>query len=770
MRSTKRPDKPAEEYRTLFESMTDGFAFHEIITDESGKPCDYRFLDINPAFERQTGLKRADVIGRRALEVMPDLEPFWIETYGRVGLTGEAAHFENFSASLNRWYQVYAYRPAPLRFATVFSDITERKREEEALREAKKDLEVREQAEAAELESAVRALRTEIAERVQVENALVAERQRFTGVLETLPAYLVLLDPDYRVPFANRFFRERFGESHGRRCFEYLFQRTDPCPNCETYKVLKTNAPHHWEWLGPDGRNYDIFDFPFRDSDGSPLIMEMGIDVTEQKKAEAVLKDLNETLERRVAERTAALRESEENYRRIVETAQEGITVGSPEGRFVFANRRMAELLGYEPDEVVGRMGLDFMDEDEREKVLQSRAELKKGHIIHREYKFRRKDGSTIWTYCSASPLYDGDGRYVGNLAMHSDVTERKNAEERAGHLASFPEMNPNPVIEIGPSGEVMYSNPATPKILEGLGRGAAEISVFLPPDMPDLLAELEGKKESSFYREVGIGGRVFGERIHIISQFNVARVYAFDITDRKRAEEELKRSNENLEQYAYVASHDLQEPLRILASYSQLLAKRYKDKLDQDADDFIGFITDAASRMQRLISDLLAYSRIGRKDLSLAEVDCDAVVRSAIDGLAARIESCGGQVAVAPLPVVRAHETSLTQLFQNLIGNALKFRGEDPPRIEVGAARRGREWIFSVQDNGIGIEPQYRERIFMIFQRLHTQDAYPGTGIGLAICKKIVENHGGRIWCESKPGRGSTFYFSLPTGESSHE
>lgn len=237
------------------------------------------------------------------------------------------------------------------------------------------------------------------------------------------------------------------------------------------------------------------------------------------------------------------------------------------------------------------------------------------------------------------------------------------------------------------------------------------------------------------------------------------------EISERKKAEEDLRRSNENLEQFAYVASHDLQEPLRVMASYSQLLERRYKNKLDTGANEFIGFIVDAAGRMQRLINDLLAYSRVGRKDGLLSEVDCNEVLRRVIESMSAIIEPTNAKVTSDVLPALKGYESSLVQLFQNLIGNALKFHGKEPPWVHVSARENNKEWIFSVKDNGIGIEPQYRERIFLIFQRLHSKEEYPGTGIGLSICKKIVENYGGRMWVESEPQKGSTFYFTIPTG-----
>ena len=246
------------------------------------------------------------------------------------------------------------------------------------------------------------------------------------------------------------------------------------------------------------------------------------------------------------------------------------------------------------------------------------------------------------------------------------------------------------------------------------------------------------------------------------------------DITERTQAERnlklvmtELERSNKELEQFAYVASHDLQEPLRMVTSYMQLLARRYKGKLGTDADEFIAFAVDGATRMQLLINDMLAYSRVGTVGKKFQPVDCTAILAKTLaNNLKAAIEDSGAQVTHDPLPTVLADSAQVVQLFQNLIGNAIKFHGAQPPVIHISAVQKEHEWVFSVRDNGIGIEPQYAERIFVIFQRLHAREEYAGTGIGLAICKKVVERHGGRIWLESQAGAGATFSFTIPSGD----
>ncbi len=228
----------------------------------------------------------------------------------------------------------------------------------------------------------------------------------------------------------------------------------------------------------------------------------------------------------------------------------------------------------------------------------------------------------------------------------------------------------------------------------------------------------------------------------------------------------ELKRSSDELQQFAYVAAHDLQEPLRMVTSYTQLLARRYKGRLDADADEFVSFAVDGARRMQLLVQGLLAYCRVETRGSDLVETSSATALEEALVKLQGAIEDSGGVVTHDPLPTVTGDSVQLCQLFQNLVGNAIQFHGVDPPRVHVSAERyRDSEWVFSVRDNGIGIDPQYFQKIFVMYQRLHSRNEFSGTGIGLTVCKKIAERHGGRMWVESSLGNGSIFYLALPDG-----
>jgi PAS domain-containing protein len=299
-----------KQFDMFFDKMLDGFAYHKIVVDKSGKPVDYVFLEVNHAFEKMTGLKREQIIGKKATEALPGIEKDpagWIDVYGKVALREEPIQFENYATPLNKWYKVIAYCPEKGYFVALFEDITKRKKAEDALKK----------------------LNNELEERVQQRTAQVStERQRLYNVLETLPSYVILLDRDYHVAFANKVFLETFGEDHGRRCYEYLFNKDHECEGCETYKVYKENKPQHWYWTGPNGHDYDIYDFPFKEADGSTLILEMGIDITERKKAEATVQ------------------QERKRFFDVLETLPAMICLITPDYKIAFANRSFREKFG----------------------------------------------------------------------------------------------------------------------------------------------------------------------------------------------------------------------------------------------------------------------------------------------------------------------------------------------------------------------------------------------------------------------------------------
>ncbi len=375
-------------------------------------------------------------------------------------------------------------------------------------------------------------------------------------------------------------------------------------------------------------------------------------------------------------------------------------------------------------------------------------------------------------------------------LIIRQEVAERRKAQqalEKSQKLyEGLFECAADPLILTDRQGYIVRANAEAERTF-GYERGelAGQSLEILIPER--FRAAHEQHRQKYYFegrtRPMGAGLDLFGLRkngsefpVDIMLSVNqawdepLAQAVIRDITERKQAQheltvraQELARSNADLENFAYVASHDLQEPLRMVSSYTQLLGERYRGKLDAEADEFIAYAVDGAQRMQVMIQDLLNYSRLTRKPAQMEPVDCNVVLGRALNNLQAAIQEIGAEISAGPLPVIKGDASQLLQLFQNLIGNAIKFRGPRTPSIQVSAMMKRGDWTFSVQDNGIGIEPQYREQIFGMFQRLHTRKEYSGTGIGLAVCKRVVEGHGGKLWVESEPGKGSSFFFTLP-------
>ncbi len=464
-------------------------------------------------------------------------------------------------------------------------------------------------------------------------------------------------------------------------------------------------------------------------------------------------------------------------------------------GTFIDLNPAAEALMGLSKAEAVGKTSLELGIVTPESRAANVAQVAREGRLLSIEILVTPKGGSPKTLLASIESL-DYGGRLV-LLTVMVDITERKRAEgevlrsrqtlseaQRIGHVGSW---EWDIVKDKATWSDELYRIFGL-DAAEPAANYARAMTMIYPEDQAKFAGDVQKAVEGPgpYYSEYRIV-RSDGELRFLTSQGEVTRDSAgkavwmvgavHDLTERKRNEEavlksreelaaqaeELARSNSELEQFAYVASHDLQEPLRMVASYVQLIQRRYKGKLDSDADEFISFAVEGSNRMQALINDLLTYSRVGTRGKPLVPVDAAAPLKRALENLQVAIDESKAVVKVAPLPTVKADESQLVQLFQNLLSNAIKYRGPATPEIHVSAARDGQAWHFAVRDNGIGIDPRHFDRIFIIFQRLQARDETSGTGIGLALCKKIVERHGGRIWVESAPGKGSTFHFTIP-------
>jgi len=581
-----------ERFRTLFTSMSEGFALHEIICAADGTPCDYRFLELNPAFERLTGLQRANVVGHTCREVMGEETRQWVDIYGKVALTGETVRFENYSPALERYFEIFAFSPLAGHFAVVFTDITARKQMEGKL--------------------------TWLASFPERNPTPIAEIAIEDGTVYYQNPTAVRLFPDLR----RQGFQHPWLAGLDTLAHELLWQvdnraqREVVCGQTYFAQTVTCIA---------ETRRLRVY----------------GYDITERKQAE----------------------EAQRQLAAIIESSDDAIIGKTLDGIVTSWNPAAERLYGYTASEMTGQSLNLIIPPDCRDELTDFLARVSHGEWVeHYETTRVAKGGRRFAVSVTVSPIKDAAGRTVGASSITRDISERKQAEE-----------------------------------------------------------------------------------------------------DLRRTAAELARSNKELEQFAYVASHDLQEPLRAVAGYVSLLETRMADRLDEKARLHIEGAIQGASRMQRLITDLLALSRVGTQGKDFAPTDMNVLLTQVLQSMQVSVRESGASITADPLPTLNVDAGQLTQLLQNLLGNAIKFHGDRPPEIHLGAQQQDDAWLFSVRDNGLGIEPQYFERIFLIFQRLHTRKQYPGTGIGLAICKKIVERHHGTIWVESQPDQGSTFYFTLP-------
>ncbi len=609
---------------------------------------------------------------------------------------------------------------------------------------------------------------------------------KYRGLLEAAPDAMVVVNQDGEIVLLNLQAEKQFGYHRD----ELIGQKVkDIVPEGFAERLIadgtRTAAEALAQQIGTGieliGRRRDGSEFPIEIM-LSPLESAEGILVT------AAIRDISV---RKAAEKHWA--QLEGIYRGLLEAAPDAMVVVNQGGEIVLLNVQAENQFGYSRDELLGQKVKNLIPEGFAERLIADGTRTAAEALAQQigtgiELIGSRKDGSEFPIEIMLSPLESAEGILV--TAAIRDISVRKAAEKHLAQMESryrgLLEAAPDAMVVVNQGGEIVLLNVQAEKQFgyrrdELLGQ---KVKNIIPEGFAErLIADALRSTAEALAQQIGTGIELIARRkdgtefpielmLSPLENFEGILVTAAirDITERKKAEahllenvEELRRSNEELGQFAYIASHDLQEPLRMVASYTQLLSRRYKGKLDSDADEFIAFAVDGANRMQRLIQDLLTYSRVGTKGQYLLDISSEDALAQALVNLRATIRESGALVTHDALPHVMADDMQLTQLFQNLVANAIKYQNPGVPRVHISVHKNGgKKWIFSVKDNGLGIDPQYFERIFGMFQRLHKREEFAGTGIGLAICKKIVERHGGTISVESQPGHGSTFSFGL--------
>jgi len=630
----------------------------------------------------------------------------------------------------------------------------------------------------------------DISVREAADKHLAQMEGRYRGLLEAAPDAMVVVNPAGEIVLLNLQAEKQFGY----RRDELLGQQVrNIIPEGFAERLIadgtRTAEAALAQQIGTgielQARRKDGTEFPIEIM-LSPLKSAEGILVT------AAIRDISV---RRAADEHLA--QMEGRYRGLLEAAPDAMVVVNPAGEIVLLNLQAEKRFGYRRDELLGQKVKNIIPDGFAERLLSDGLRSEEDALAQQigtgiELTGRRKDGGEFPIELMLSPLESAEGILV--TAAIRDISVRKDAEKHLaqmeGRYRGLLEAAPDAMVVVNQGGEIVLLNLQAEKQFgyrrdELVGQNVKNI---IPEGFAErLLADGRRSAEDALAQQIGTGLELRGRRKDgsrfpielMLSPLGSAEGILVtaairNISTRKKAEahllqkmEELNRSNEELGKFAYIASHDLQEPLRMVASYTQLLSRRYKGKLDSDADEFIAFAVDGASRMQRLIQDLLTYSRVGTKGKDLLDISSEDALQQALKNLRGAIEDSGALVTHDPLPKVLADEMQLIQLFQNLVGNAIKYQRPGVPHVHISVAMNDKnKWIFAVQDNGLGIDSQYFERIFGMFQRLHKREEFAGTGIGLAICKKIVERHGGNISVESQPGKGSTFRFALAGSE----
>jgi PAS domain S-box-containing protein len=630
----------------------------------------------------------------------------------------------------------------------------------------------------------------DISVRKSAETHLAQMEGRYRGLLEAAPDAMVVVNVSGEIVLLNVRAEKEFGYSRDALVGQPV---KNIIPEGFAERIIADGTRSAAEALAQQiGTGIELIG---RRKDGSEFPIELMLSPLESPEGILVTAAIRDISVRRNAETN--LKQMEGRYRGLLEAAPDAMVVVNVAGDIVLLNAQAEKQFGYDSEELVGQQVKNIIPEGFAERIIadgtRSAAEALAQQIgTGIELIGRRKNGTEFPIELMLSPLESPDGILV--TAAIRDITARKITEmhlaQMEGRYRGLLEAAPDAMVVVNVGGEIVLLNVQAEKQF-GYSRDALigqKVKNIIPEGFAErIIADGTRSAAEALAQEIGTGIELTGRRkdgtqfpLEIMlspldSPDGILVTAAIrDITARKKAEanllhkiDELYRSNEELGQFAYIASHDLQEPLRMVASYTQLLSRRYKGKLDAEADEFIAFAVDGANRMQRLIQDLLAFSRVGTKGRDLQHTSSERALRMALQNLRGAIEESGALVTHNSLPDVLADDMQLTQLFQNLIGNAIKYQSPGIPRVDISAVRDGKgRWMFSVTDNGLGIDPQYFEKIFGMFQRLHKREEFAGTGIGLAICKKIAERHGTNITVESQLGQGSTFRFALEGSE----
>jgi PAS domain S-box-containing protein len=740
-------------YRGLLEAAPDAM----VVVNQSGE-----IVLLNVQAEKQFGYSRDELVGQKVKNIIP--EGF----AERLIADGTRSAADALAQQIGTGIELIALRKNGTKFPIEIM------------------LSPLESAEGTLVTAAIRDITT----RKDAEKHLAQMEGRYRGLLEAAPDAMVVVNQGGEIVLLNVQAEKQFGYSRD----ELVGQKVkNIIPEGFAERLIADGTRSAAEALAQQiGTGIELI---ARRKNRTEFPIEIMLSPLESAEGTLVTAAIRDISVRRSAENHLA--QMEGRYRGLLEAAPDAMVVVNQGGEIVLLNVQAEKQFGYSRDELVGQKVKNIIPEGFAERLIadgtRSAAEALAQQIgTGIELIARRKNRSEFPIEIMLSPLESAEGTLV--TAAIRDISVRRAAEKHLaqmeGRYRGLLEAAPDAMVVVNQGGEIVLLNVQAEKQF-GYSRDelvGQKVKNIIPEGFAErLVADALRSVEDALAQQIGTGIELIARRKNrsefpieiMLSPLESAEgilvtAAVRDITARKRAEanllnkvEELNRSNEELGQFAYIASHDLQEPLRMVASYTQLLARRYKGKLDSDADEFIAFAVDGASRMQRLIQDLLTYSRVGTKGKDLLDISSEQALQQALINLRGTIEEKGALVTHDPLPSVFADEMQLIQLFQNLIGNAIKYQRPGIPKVHVTASRNGgKKWTFSVKDNGLGIDPQYFEKIFGMFQRLHKREEFAGTGIGLAICKKIVERHGGSISVESQPGHGSTFHFALAESE----